>query len=224
LVEAGARILPGFAAELAARAMRDLESLGVQVWTSARVTDVTHIGVTVGSEKVASSTVLWAAGVRAADIGRSLGVALDTVGRVIVESDLTIPGHANVFVAGDLACSKDKNGTVLPGVAPVAKQQGSYVADMIARDLQGRAREAFAYVDYGRLATIGRSRAIVQLNRCNLSGRLAWWFWLTMHIYYLNGFRNRLSVLVQWAWSFFNSSRGARLIVGKEWRSYESDR
>ncbi|MBC7983466.1 MAG: NAD(P)/FAD-dependent oxidoreductase, partial [Candidatus Obscuribacterales bacterium] len=132
LVEAGARILPGFAAELAARAMRDLESLGVQVWTSARVTDVTHIGVTVGSEKVASSTVLWAAGVRAADIGRSLGVALDNVGRVIVESDLTIPGHANVFVAGDLACSKDKNGTVLPGVAPVAKQQGSYVADMIA--------------------------------------------------------------------------------------------
>lgn len=220
LVEAGPRILPSFSTKSSARAMRDLESLGVQVWTSARVTAVTAEGVTVGAEKVGAATVLWAAGVRAADVGRTLAVPRDQVGRVIVGSDLTVPNHANVFVAGDLASAKDATGALLPGVAPVAKQQGVYVADVIARDGDGKPRDAFRYVDHGRLATIGRSRALVEMARFNLSGRLAWWFWLLVHIYYLNGFRNRLSVLVQWTWSFLNSSRGARLIVGKDWRSY----
>lgn len=220
LVEAGQRILPAFAPELSARAMRDLESLGVQVWTSARVTAVTAEGVTVGAENVASSTVLWAAGVRAADIGRSLGIPVDNVGRVIVNNDLSVPEHNEVFVAGDLAHCLDKNGALLPGVAPVAKQQGVYVADMIARDLKGKPREPFVYADKGKLATIGRARAIVEMGGFKLAGRFAWWVWLVVHIYYLNGFRNRLSVLIQWAWSYLNFSRGARLIVGKEWRSY----
>jgi NADH dehydrogenase len=220
LVEAGSRILPAFAAEMSARAMRDLESLGVQVWTSARVTDVTHEGVTVGAENVASSTVLWAAGVRAADIGRNLGVPIDSFGRVLVGNDLSVPNHSEVFVAGDLAHCLDEQGMPLPGVASVAMQQGLYIGDTIARDLKGKPRKPFVYADKGKLATIGRARAICEMGRFKFTGRIAWWVWLVVHIYYLNGFRNRLSVVIQWAWSYLNFSRGARLIVGKEWRSY----
>jgi NADH dehydrogenase len=220
LVEAGQRILPAFAPEMSARAMRDLESLGVQVWTTARVTDVTEAGVTVGAEKVASSTVLWAAGVRAADIGRSLGVPIDTVGRVMVNAELNVPNHNEVFVAGDLAHCLDERGAPLPGVAPVAMQQGLYIADMITRDLKDKPRVPFVYNDQGKLATIGRARAICEMGRFKLTGRFAWWVWLVVHVYQLNGFRNRLSVIIQWAWSYLNFSRGARLIVGKEWRSY----
>jgi NADH dehydrogenase len=220
LVEAGQRILPAFAPEMSARAMRDLESLGVQVWTAARVTNVTEEGVTVGAEKVASSTVLWGAGVRAADIGRSLGVPTDNVGRVTVNADLTVPGHNEVFVAGDLAHCVDERGAALPGVAQVAIQQGLYIADVIARDHQNKPREPFVYKDKGKLATIGRARAICEMGGFKLAGRFAWWVWLVVHIYQLNGFRNRLSVVIQWAWSYINFSRGARLIVGKEWRSY----
>ena len=220
LVEAGQRILPAFTPEMSARAMRDLESLGVQVWTTARVTDVTEEGVTVGAEKVASSTVLWAAGVRAADIGRSLGVPIDTVGRVMVSAELNVPNYNEVFVAGDLAHCLDDRGAPLPGVAPVAMQQGLYIADMITRDLKGKPRVPFVYNDQGKLATIGRARAICEMGGLKLTGRFAWWVWLVVHIYRLNGFRNRLSVIIQWAWSYLNFSRGARLIVGKEWRSY----
>jgi NADH dehydrogenase len=220
LVEAGQRILPAFAPEMSARAMRDLESLGVQVWTTARVTNVSDEGVTVGAEKVASSTVLWAAGVRAADIGRSLGVPIDTVGRVMVNAELNVPNHNEVFVAGDLAHCLDDHGAPLPGVAPVAMQQGLYIAGMIARDLNGEPRVPFIYNDQGKLATIGRARAICEMGSLKLTGRFAWWVWLVVHVYRLNGFRNRLSVIIQWAWSYLNFSRGARLIVGKEWRSY----
>ena len=221
LVEAGPRILPSFDEKLAARAMRDLESIGVQVWTSARVTDVTPDGVVVGAEQVASSTVLWAAGVRASEIGASLGATLDRVGRVLVGEDLTIPGKPNVFVCGDLAHALDeKKADVLPGVAAVATQQGVYVADQIVADLKSRPRKPFRYRDKGKMATIGRSRAIAEFGPLRLSGRFAWWFWLIVHIYYLSGFRNRLSVLVQWAWSYLTFGRGARLIVDKEWRAY----
>lgn len=220
LVEAGPRILPAFAPEMSARAMRDLESLGVQVWTAARVTAVTEEGVTVGAEKVASSTVLWGAGVRAADIGRSLGVPTDSVGRVTVNADLTVAEHPEVFVAGDLAHCVDASGAALPGVAQVAIQQGIYIADVIARDARNNPRAPFVYKDKGKLATIGRARAICEMGGVKLAGRLAWWVWLVVHIYQLNGFRNRLSVVIQWAWSYINFSRGARLIVGKEWRSY----
>jgi NADH dehydrogenase len=220
LVEAGPRILPAFDSELAARAMRDLESLGVQVWTSARVTAVNASGVTVGAEHVSSSTVLWAAGVRAAPIGRTLGVAVDEIGRVPVNPDLSIADHPEVFVCGDLARCAGADSRPLPGLAAVAMQQGIYVANTIKRDLAGRARTPFIYHDKGKLATIGRARAICEMGRIKLTGRIAWWFWLLLHIYYLNGFHNRLSVLLHWAWSYLTFDRGARLIVGKEWQSY----
>ncbi|HKE94949.1 MAG TPA: FAD-dependent oxidoreductase, partial [Povalibacter sp.] len=220
LVEAGPRILPTFDAKLAARAMRDLESLGVQVWTAARVTSISAEGVVIGNEQVAASTVLWAAGVRAADVGRTLGVPVDEVGRVIVGDDLTITGHPEVFVVGDLARSTGVDGKPLPGVALVAMQQGIYAAHMIRNDLRGEPRVPFRYRDLGKLATIGRSRAICEIFGLKLSGWLAWWVWLLVHIYRLSGFRNRIIVLIQWAWSYMTFTRGARLIVGKEWRSY----
>jgi NADH dehydrogenase len=223
LVEAGPRILPSFDAGLASRAMRDLESLGVQVWTAARVTDVTANGVAIGNEHVNASTVLWAAGVRAADIGRTLGVPVDPVGRVIVAEDLTVPGHPEVFVTGDLANRTGEDGKPLPGVALVAMQQGIYAADMICNDLRSRPRTPFRYRNIGQLATIGRSRAICEIFGLKLSGWIAWWVWLLVHIYRLSGFRNRIIVLVQWAWSYMTFTRGARLIVGKEWQSYRKE-
>ena len=223
LVEAGPRILPSFDAKLAARAMRDLESLGVQVWTAARVTNITAEGVVIGNEQVASSTVLWAAGVRAADVGKTLGVPVDQVGRVIVGEDLTIAGHPEVFIAGDLARSTGADGKPLPGVALVAMQQGIYAAKTIVNDVKGRPRTPFRYHDLGQLATIGRSRAICEIFGLKLSGWFAWWVWLIVHIYRLSGFRNRIIVLIQWAWSYMTFSRGARLIVGKEWQAYGTE-
>lgn len=224
LLEAGARILPSFTESLAARAERDLRALGVQVRTGTRVTDISEAGVSMGEEHLASATVLWAAGVRAADVGRTLGVEVDRAGRVIVAPDLTIAGHANVFVAGDLAHARDERGQALPGVALVALQQGVYVAEVIRNAARGRhERPPFKYIDLGQMATIGRSRAIAQFHRLRLSGWLAWWCWLWVHIYRLSGFRNRLSVVLQWAWSYLTFTRGARLIVGKQWRSYPQD-
>jgi len=223
LIEAGPRILPSFDTKLAARAMRDLESLGVQVWTHARVTNVGPDGVTVGKEQVDAATVLWAAGVRAANVGRTLGAEVDSVGRVKVGSDLTIPGHPEVFVIGDLARREEREGQPLPGVAFVAMQEGIYAANVIKQEVQRGAvaeRAPFRYHDLGQLATIGRSRAIAELGRVRLTGYFAWWFWLLLHIYRLSGFRNRLSVLIQWAWSYMTFGRGARLIVGKEWQAY----
>ncbi len=220
LVEAGPRILSAFDSALAARAARDLESLGVQVWTSVRVTAVTESGVQVGDEHVASSTVLWAAGVRAASVGRSLGIPVDEYGRVPVKDDLSIEGHPEVFVCGDLARCNGADSCPLPGVAAVAMQQGIYAADTIMKELAGKPRSPFKYRDKGKMAAIGHARAVCEMGRIKISGRLAWWFWLLVHIYYLSGFRNRLSVLLQWGWSYLTFSRGARLIVGKEWRSY----
>jgi NADH dehydrogenase len=223
LVEAGPRILPTFDAKLAARAMRDLESLGVQVWTGARVTDVTSAGVAIGTEHIAASTVLWAAGVRAADVGRALGVEVDAAGRVNVGPDLTLAGHPDVFVLGDMSRRAGEDGKPLPGVALVAMQEGIYAAEVIRQEIKAgqiAPREPFRYRDLGQMATIGRSRAICEFGRLRLSGWFAWWFWLLVHIYRLSGFRNRLSVLIQWAWSYMTFTRGARLIVGKEWRAY----
>jgi NADH dehydrogenase len=224
LVEAGPRILASFDDKLAARAMRDLESLGVQIWTGARVTDVTREGVVVGNEKIAAATVLWAAGVRAADIGRTLGVPVDGAGRVITAPDLTIEGHPEVFVLGDMSNRAAANGKPLPGVALVAMQEAFYAADLIKKEVQGKPatpRPPFEYVDLGQMATIGRSRAIAEFRGLRMSGVFAWWFWLIVHIYRLSGFRNRLSVLVHWAWSYMTFGRGARLIVGKDWHAYD---
>ena len=223
LVEAGPRILASFDDKLAARAMRDLESLGVQVWTSAPVTDVTVEGVVVGTEKIAAATVLWAAGVRAADIGRTLGAQVDKAGRVVTGPDLTIEGHPEVFVLGDMSSREGPGGRPLPGVALVAMQEGIFAADIIKKEIRKPAqtpRPAFEYVDLGQMATIGRSRAISEFRGWKLTGVPAWWFWLLVHIYRLSGFRNRLSVLVQWAWSYMTFGRGARLIVAKDWQSY----
>jgi NADH dehydrogenase len=223
LIEAGPRILPSFDDKLAARAMRDLEALGVQVWTHSRVTSVGEGGVSVGNENVAAATVLWAAGVRAADVGRTLGATIDQVGRVKVGPDLTLPGHPAVFVLGDMASLEESEGKLLAGVATVAMQEGIYAANVIRKEVQGGAvaeRAPFRYHDLGQLATIGRSRAIAQIGRMRFAGHFAWWVWLLVHIYRLSGFRNRLSVLVQWAWSYMTFGRGARLIVGKEWQAY----
>jgi NADH dehydrogenase len=213
LVEAGPRILPSFAEELARRAMRDLETLGVQVWTSSPVTDVDAAGVQVGTERIATHTTLWAAGVQASPLGRALGAPLDRVGRVEVAADLSLRGHPEVFVIGDLAHVVGEDGRTLPGLAPVAMQQGRFVARAIFADLAGRPRGSFRYRDRGQMATIGRSRAIVQMRRLSFGGFLAWLTWLLVHIYFLVGFRNRLFVVISWAWSYLTYGRGARLIV-----------
>jgi NADH dehydrogenase len=219
LLEAGERILPSFDPKLASRAVRDLEALGVQIWTSSRVTEIDERGVHVGQERIETHTVLWAAGVHASDLGQSLPAERDPQGRVMVESDMTISGHPEIFVLGDLAHVREPQGP-LPGIAPVALQQGKHAAQAILDDLGGRARKPFAYFDKGQMATIGRSRAIVQVGKLRLSGQLAWLAWLVIHIYYLSGFKNRLFVLMQWAYSYVTFGRGARLIVDKHWRSY----
>ena len=227
LIESGPRILSMFSEKLATRATRDLEKLGVQVWPNTLATDIDEHGVQAGPERIASSTVLWAAGVRGVEIAgqrqrgveadRGERVEMDRGGRVIVNEDLSIPGHPNVFVAGDQPFTH-QTGSPLPGTAPVAIQQGRFVAETIRRDLTGRPREAFRFVDKGQMATIGRSRAIVEIGRLRFSGWLAWVTWLVVHVYFLVGFKNRLLVVLHWAWSYLTFRRGARLIVEREWR------
>jgi NADH dehydrogenase len=213
LIEAGRRILSSFPEDLAVRAVRDLENLGVQVWTSSMVTAIDADGVEIGNERLRAGTVLWAAGVTASPIGKTLGVEVDRQGRVVVERDLSVKGHSNVFVAGDLALFTHQTGAGLPGTAPVAMQQGRYVGETIVGDQKGEPRRPFHFVDKGQMATIGRSRAITEIGRLKFSGFPAWLVWLAVHIYYLTGFRNRLFVVLQWAWSYLTFGRGARLIV-----------
>lgn len=222
LVEAGERILPSFDSDLTAHATRDLQKLGVEVWTKRKVTNITETGVTVDEEFIPTYTALWAAGVQASDIGKGLGVPLDRQGRVLVTPHLTIQGRDEVFVAGDQAHTVGPNGQPLPGVATVAIQQGHYIARAIMGRLDGRSVEAFSYWDKGQMATIGRSRAILQSGRLKMTGVLAWLAWLLVHIYYLSSFRNRIIVLFNWAWSYVTFARGARLVVEKNWRSYKS--
>jgi NADH dehydrogenase len=220
LVEAAPRILLALDPELASRAVRDLESLGVQVWTNSAVTRVDAHGVEIGAERVEADTVLWAAGVRTEELSRRLGVTLGPGGRVPVGAGLSLADHPEVFVAGDQAQVRDEAGRDLPALAPVALQQGRFIARQIRGELQGRPRESFHYVDRGTLATIGRSRAVGQIRGLRVHGSFAWLVWLFVHVYYLVGFRNRALVVFQWAWSYFRFRRGARLIVGKEWRFY----
>ena len=220
LIEAGPRILPSFAETLAGKATRDLENLGVQVWTASLVTGVDQDGVQIGRERVESSTVLWAAGVQASRLGKQLGVETDRLGRIVVTPELSIREHPEVFVAGDQAFFAHGTKGALPGIAPVALQQGRAIAKNILREIRGKSRLPFRYLDKGQLATIGRSKAIVEIGRLRCGGFFAWLAWLVIHIYYLIGFKNRLFVIMQWAWSFFSFQRGARLIVSKEWRFY----
>jgi NADH:ubiquinone reductase (H+-translocating) len=224
LIEAGPRILPSFSEKQASRAVRDLESLGVQVWTSSRVTRVDRDGVEIGSERILCATALWAAGVQASPLGLTLGCALDPSGRVPVGPDLSLPGYPEIFVLGDQALARNPDsGRPFPGLAPVAVQQGRFAARQIANDLAGRPRERFRYVDRGNLATIGRNRAVGQVGRLGVSGWAAWLLWLMVHIYSLIGFHNRVLVLFQWAWAHVTFRRGARLVVEEEWRFHAAD-
>jgi NADH dehydrogenase len=169
-----------------------------------------------GDEMIASSVILWAAGVAASPLGKKLGAPVDRAGRVLVQPDLSIPGHPEVFVLGDLAALQDEHGKFLPGVAPVAIQQGNWVADTIIRALKNQPRTKFHYLDKGSLATIGRAAAVAQFGKYGISGYFAWLAWLFIHILFLIGFRNRLIVMIQWAWSYLTYERGARLITGSD--------
>lgn len=214
LLEGGPRILPAYMPELSESAVRQLQKLGVEVRAPAMVTRIDPGAVWVGAERIAAAVILWAAGVAASSLGKRLGAPIDRAGRVMVNPDLTIPSHPEVFVIGDLSTLKDKHGNSLPGVAPVAMQEGRYVAKTIAGDLQKAPRQPFHYVDKGSLATIGRAAAVAQFRKLHISGYFAWLAWLFVHIFFLIGFRNRLIVLIQWAWSYFTYERGARLITG----------
>lgn len=214
LLEAGPRILPSFPEDLSASAARQLAQLGVEVRTSARVSSLEQGCIRLGSERIDCSVVLWAAGVRATSLTRTLDVVLDRSGRVLVNRDLRIPGHPNAFVIGDAACVHDEDGTQLPGVSPVAMQEARAVARSIRRLIAGEETTPFRYVDKGSMATIGRRRAIAMVKRLHLSGLIAWLAWLLVHIWYLIGFKNRIVVMVNWAWSYMTYRRGARLIAG----------
>jgi NADH:ubiquinone reductase (H+-translocating) len=216
LVEGGPRVLPAYSEALSRKAQDQLQHLGVEVRTSCMVTGIEPGAVFIGDEKILSPVILWAAGVAASPLGQKLGVPIDRAGRVIVQSDLSIPGHSEVFVIGDLAEFKDERGNVIPGVAPVAIQQGNWVAKNIACDLENRPRRAFHYHDKGSLATIGRAAAVAQFGKVEISGYFAWLSWLFIHILFLIGFRNRLLVMIQWAWSYITYERGARLITGSD--------
>ena len=231
LVEAGPRILPTFPEDLGEKALRQLRSLGVRIVTSAQVSAVDEHGVDLGGGgRITAATVLWTAGVRPSPLAAELPVARDAAGRIIVEPDLSIPGHPEAFAIGDLACFV-QDGAPLPGVSPVAIQEGRAVARTIERSLpesraracsranlhgslSGDPRTPFRYRDKGAMATIGRSRAIAQLGAIHLSGFVAWLAWLTVHLWYLIGFRNRFIVVLNWAWTYLTFSRGARVISG----------
>lgn len=222
LVEAGPRILPMFSEALASRAVRDLESLGVQVWNHSRVSEISKQGVEVSGEQISAATVLWAAGVEASEVGKASQLECDPQGRVIVGKDLAIPSHPNAFVAGDQCSFESEHGKKLPGVAPVAVQQGKHFAKVIRAELNAESRPEFQYYDKGQMATIGRSRAIAETGKMKLTGFSAWMAWLFVHIYFLTGFRNRLFVIMSWAWSFLTFRRGARLILAKNWKSFSA--
>jgi NADH:ubiquinone reductase (H+-translocating) len=212
LVEAGPRVLAAYSEDLSEAARKQLEKLGVSVWTGVQVTGIDAQGVCIGEERVHARTVLWAAGVAGSPLAGTLGVPLDRAGRVMVEPELTIPGRDDVYVIGDLA-HIEENGALVPGVAPAAMQQGRHAARNILAALEGRPRQPFHYVDKGMLATIGRGAAVARIGRFKSTGYLAWLLWLFVHILFLIGFRNRLVVVIQWAWSYATFDRGARLIT-----------
>jgi NADH dehydrogenase len=212
LVEAGPRVLPTFAPELSDRAQRSLEGLGVRVHLNAPVTDVDARGLQAGATRIDAGTVIWAAGVAASSLTRDLGAPLDRAGRVRVTPELTVPGHPEIYVLGDLV-SHEQDGKPLPGVSQLAMQTGRHAGEDVRRVLAGGRREPFHYRDKGSMATIGRARAIAEIGRVKLSGFVAWLLWLFIHIAFLIDFRNRLSVLVDWAWAYLTWQRSSRVIV-----------
>lgn len=231
LIEGGPRVLPAYSEDLSRSAQEQLNRLGVEVRTSTTVTQIEPGAVHARGTRLPATVALWAAGVAASPLGKKLGAPVDRAGRVLVRPDLSVPGHPEVFVIGDLADLRDKHGKMLPGVAPVAIQQGRFVAKVIREELESRtnagtpsfasfakgvevARPAFHYWDKGSLATIGRAAAVAEFGSIHISGFIAWLSWLFVHILFLIGFRNRLLVFIQWAWSYVTYERGARLITG----------
>jgi NADH dehydrogenase len=212
LIEADRKVLGTFDDRLSSRAQTQLERLGVEVRLGVPVTEIDGEGVRVGGERIDAKTVIWAAGVAASPLARTLGVPLDRAGRALVQPDLTIPGHDNVYVIGDLA-HLEQDGKPVPGIAPAAMQGGRHAAANLLRSLRGEPRLPFHYRDKGILATIGRGAAVAQVGPIRASGYLAWLLWLFVHIFFLIGFRNRLVVMIQWAWSYVTFDRGARLIT-----------
>jgi NADH dehydrogenase len=220
LVEAGPRLLPFFPPELSEAASRDLARLGVEVRLGAPVTNIDDSAVTIGTERIAARTVFWAAGNIASSLGTQLNAETDRAGRVKVAPDLSVPAHPEVFVVGDLCYVERPDGRPVPAVAPTANQTGRHAARTIRHVIDGKAREPFKYFHKGDLATIGRHKAVAAFGKLHISGYFAWWLWLFVHLMYLVGFRNRASVLVQWAYAYLTYSRGVRLIAGT-WRNHQ---
>lgn len=220
LIEAGPRVLPAFSESLSKRAKEDLIKLDVDVRTQTRVTNVDSQGVYCGDVFIPAKTVIWAAGVRPSPLAKTLNTDLDPVGRVRVTPYLQLPGDDRVFVLGDMACCRDQHGICLPGVAPVAMQQGQHTALNILRHARGQTLLPFRYKDTGIMATIGRKRAVAQIGRFEFTGTIAWLLWLLVHIVNLTGFRNRLFVFLDWAWAYLTFRKGARLILDRDWQEF----
>jgi NADH dehydrogenase len=223
LIEAGPHILASFSEKLSSHANRHLENLGVQVRTLKKVTKIDADGVNIGDERIEAATVLWAAGIQASGLNRQLKGELDSMGRIVVEPDLSLKHYPEIFVAGDQAHFSYQTGKPLHGIAPVALQQGRFIAKNVLKELEGKPREKFHYIDKGQLATIGRNHAVLEIGRLKLGGFWAWIIWLFVHIYYLIGFKNKFVVLLQWAYSYLTYQKGARLIVNHDWRFYRDD-
>lgn len=222
LVEAGSRILTTFDPRLSAKAMEDLAGLGVEVRLNARVEKIDSKGVYFGGHSLPAHTVIWAAGVQANKVGLTPSVDTDRAGRIKVGKDLSIPGHPEVFVIGDMAAIEMEQGKYVPGLAPAAIQEGRHVADSILSEIRGQSRSDFQYWNKGQMATIGHNKAILESGRVKMDGRLAWLGWLFVHIFYLVGFKNRIAVMFLWAWSYLFSKRGTRLITDPNWKHSQS--
>ena len=214
LIEANNTILRSFDKKLIKKALRDLESLGVQVWTNSRVTDISGDYINIANETIKTSTIMWAAGTMANSLAEKINCDKDQMGKILVENDLSLNQFPDVYAVGDIV-HFEQNGRVLPGLAPVAMQQGKYAAKVILKREAGKPYKPFKYRDKGQLATIGRSKAIAEIKRFKVSGTLAWITWLFVHILYLTGFKNRMLVMLQWAWSYFTFKKGARIIIDK---------
>jgi NADH dehydrogenase len=215
IIEAGSRILSAFSEKLSKKAADVLKKLGVSIWTQKRVTHVDEKGVVVDGARIHASTVLWSAGIKGSDLNVHLSKELDSFQRILVQPDLSLKNYPEVFVAGDQAHTEGEDNKSLPALAPVALQQGQCIAKNIIREIRGKNRKPFTYIDKGQLATIGRRSAILEIGRLSLSGFMAWLVWLLVHIYYLIGFKNKLFVLMQWTSAYITFKKGARLIVNK---------
>jgi NADH dehydrogenase len=218
LLEGGPRVLAAFSEPLSQRTQRDLTALGVEVRTGAPVSEITADGVRVGDAFIPAKSVFWAAGVQAASLALEPAPETDRAGRIRVAPDLTVPGHRSVYVLGDMAAIERAPGQLVPGLAPAALQEGRHAARNLLATLRGQRRRPFRYVDKGQMATIGKNKAVVEFGRFRMTGHVAWLTWLIVHIFFLIGFKNRIAVVSQWAWSYLFSKRGARLITEREWK------